>query len=295
MKPSRSALSIVLRIILIVGACAGDLTAGDSNERKDHWRVRFYASHSFTTYFSSDTAFRSSRYNVDVDDYGWKERGSREFFNPKTWFKKGNNPFQMIDEPSNTYRLSIERNNNEFSLSMFHPKFLQAPDQIKYMTGTIDGTPVDGVAPINKPFDGYTHVPGEMKLVRNENTADQLAFEIGVGRRIKLSGFKAFSISVVPGAGAGVMVGRNYTVVVKPGEWWEFDDYTDAFRIQGFGGSLTNRFELNTREEGFGIFYETRLAVYKLHHGFLDGSQHYTLGFLGNSVGIKFKIFDSRK
>ncbi|HEX4997282.1 MAG TPA: hypothetical protein VFY29_03600 [Terriglobia bacterium] len=264
----------------------------DRGGKEDRWKIRLFASHSFTSYFSNDIAFRSSRYNVDVRSYEWKERGSREFFNPKTWFKKGNNPLQIFDEPSNTYALSAEKNNREFSLSMFHPKFFHAPDQIKYVNGTIDGTPVDGFVPINKPFDGYDQIPGEMELVRNENTAQELALEFGFGRRIKLTESKAFSISTVPGVGAGVMVGRNYTVVVKPGEWWEFDDYTDGFGIQGFGGSLTNRVEFNFRTERFGIFYATRLSIYRLHHGFLDGTQRYTLGFLGNSVGIKFMLYN---
>ena len=260
----------------------------------DKWKIRFYASHSFTTYFNSDISFRSSRYNIDIKDYEWAERSSREFFTPEEWKKPGSNPFQMIDEPTNTFTASIEKNGHEFFLSAFHPKFLQATDQVKYMNGTIDGVAVDGVQEINKPFDTYDQVPGESELVRNENTHRQMTFEAGYGHRFTLVKGKLGSINYVPSIGVGVMVGNNLSVMVKENEWWEFDDYNDAYGIQGFGGSITNRIEINSPKERFGVFYENKLAVYHQEHGFLDGTQKYNLGFMGNSFGMKFMIYNPK-
>jgi len=54
------------------------------------------------------------------------------------------------------------------------------------MEGTIDGVEVEGVYDINKPFDGYNQEPGEMELVRNENTYMQIIFEVVYGYRFKL-------------------------------------------------------------------------------------------------------------
>ena len=257
---------------------------------QDKWKIRFYASHSFTTYFNTDVTFQSSRYNVVIKDYEWAERGSREFFTPETWKEEGNNPFQMIDEPTNTFTLSLEKNGHEFSLSAFHPKFLQADDQVKYMKGNIDGVEVDGYAPVNKPFDGYNQEPGESELVRNQNTHKQMTFEIGYGHRFKLLDSKLGSISYVPSVGLGVMVGENYTVMIQKDGWWDFEEGKDAHGIQGFGGSITNRLEFNTKKERFGMFYENKLALYHQDHGFMDGTQKYNLGFMGNSVGMKFMI-----
>lgn len=256
----------------------------------DKWKFRLYASHSYTTYFNTDITFSSTRYNVEIKDYEWAERGSREFFKPETWKEEGNNPFQMIDEPTNTFTASIEKNGHEFFISAFHPKFLQAPDQVKYMKGTIDGVAVDGVHEINKPFDGYDQTPGESELVRNQNTHKQMTFEIGYGYRFKLLDSKFGSISYVPSIGVGVMVGENLSVMVKEGQWWEFEVGLDKYGVQGFGGSITNRIELNTPKERFGLFYENKLAYYKQDHGFLDGNQKYNIGFMGNSVGMKFMI-----
>lgn len=258
----------------------------------DKWKIRFYASHSYTTYFSSDVTFRSTRYNVEIKDYEWAERGSRKYFNPETWKEEGNNPFQMIDEPTNTFTLSIEKDGHEFFLSAFHPKFLQEENQVKYMEGTIDGVAVAGFQDVNKPFDGYNQTPGESELVRNQNTHKQMTFEVGYGYRFKLLDTKVGSINYVPSIGLGVMVGENLSVMIKEGDWWEFNDGLDKYGIQGFGGSFTNRIELNTPKERFGIFYENKLGFYKQHHGFMDGTQKYNLGFMGNSVGMKFTIYN---
>ena len=115
---------------------------------------------------------------------------------------------------------------------------------------------MDGVAPINTPFDGYNQTPGESELVRNQNTHKQMTFEMGYGHRFNLLDSKFGSIDYVPSIGVGVMVGENLTVMIKEGQWWEFDDYKDKHGIQGFGGSITNRLEFNTPKERFGVFYE---------------------------------------
>jgi hypothetical protein len=261
---------------------------------EDKWKVRFYASHSYTTYFNSDITFQSSRYNVEIKDYSWAERSSREFFNPETWKEEGHNPFQMIDEPTNTFVASIEKDGHEFFISAFHPKFLQADNQFKYMKGTIDGISVDGFQDINKPFDGYNQTPGESELVTNRNSHKQMTFELGYGHRFTLLDSKLGSLTYVPSVAGGVMVGENVTVMIKENEWWEFDGYTDAHRIQGFGGSLTNRIEFNTPKERFGVFYENKLSFYKQNHGFMDGTQKYNLGFMGNSFGMKFMIYNPK-
>ena len=201
----------------------------------------------------------------------------------------------MIDEPSNTFVLSIEKNSHEIFLSVFHPKFLQNPEQIVYMKGTIDGVEVDGIYNINRPFDGYNQSPGEMELVRNENTHREMLFEIGYGYRFKLLDAKIGNITYVPSMRLGLSCGQNLIVVVKEEDWWNYDKYKQKAEIQGFGGSLTNRIEFNTKKERFGIFYENKLSYYKQNHGFMDGNQKYDLKLIGNSIGVKFMIYNSKR
>ena len=262
------------------------------NKIDDKWKLRLYLSHSFTRYYNTDIEFSSSRYNVKIKNYQWIERGSRHYFHAETWAEEGNNPTQIIDEPSNTFALSIERNSHEFFLSVFHPKFLGNTEQMAYMKGTIDGVEIDGVYNTNRPFDGYNQSPGEMEIVRNENTHREMIFEIGYGHRFKLLDAKIGNITYVPSMGLGLSFGQNLIVVVKEDDWWNYDKYKQKPEIQGSGGSLTNRIEFNTKKERFGVFYENKLSYYRQDHGFMDGSQKYNLKLTGNSVGIKFMIYN---
>jgi hypothetical protein len=260
------------------------------NENDDRWKVRLYASHASTKYFNSDIKIQSSRYNVEIKDYAWAERTSREFFNPKHWKNGKHNPLQMIDEPTNTFTISLEKNNREFFLSIFHPKFIQEDNQIKHVNGTIDGVPVNGPQEINRPFDGYNQSPGEMELIRNQNTHRQYTIEIGAGHRFQLVKSKFGSIDYVPSVALGIMTGHNFSVVVKDGQWWDFDEFQEQYNIQGFGGSITNRLEFNSKNERVGLFYENKIALYRQEHGILDGVQNYNLGFISNSAGVKFRL-----
>jgi len=290
----KSFIFLILYVLFSLN-CYSQYNINTPNKIDDKWKVRLYLSHSFTTYYNTDIKFSSSRYNVEIKDYQWIERGSREFFQYTKWTEQGNNLLQIIDEPSNTFVLSIERNSHEFFLSVFHPKFLQNPEQIVYMKGTIDGIEVDGTYNINRPFDGYNQFPGEMELVRNENTHREMLFEIGYGYRFKLIDDKIGKITYVPSIGVGLSYGQNLVVVIKENEWWEFDNYKQKSEVQGFGGSITNRIEFNTEKERFGIFYENKLSYYKQNYRFMDGNQKYDLKLIGNSVGVKFMIYNSKR
>lgn len=276
-------------------------TTGEGINPKKRWVVRFYASHSFTNYFKTDISFRSARYNVDVKDYQWAERGSREFFT-LDHMKEHGEIYRLIDEPTNTFTVSISNGKFEYFLSVFHPKFLQGENQVKYMKGTIDGVAVDGVYPINRPFDGWNQELGEMELVRNQNTHLQLYFKGGVGYRVPLLNTKFMNITTVPSLALGVMAGQNLTVSIKEGEWWEFDDHlAPKFSVQGFGGTVANRLEFNLgKKRRFGLFYEAAYSFVKQEHEFMQmedgspGTQKYNLQFMENTVGITIKLFDTK-
>jgi len=258
------------------------------------WKVRLYTSHSFTRYFNSNIRFQSSRYSVEIKDYEWAERGSRSFFNPSNWFVDGHNPAQMIDEPTNTFTISIEKDGHEFYLSIFHPKFFQASNQIKQMSGTINGIPVDGVQPINAPYHDGGPAPGESQLVVNEFGYAQMLYEVGYGHRFTVLKSKIGNVTYVPHVGVGLMFGKNHSVMVKPGQWWEFDESSERIQMNGYGASVGNRVELNLPSERFGIFYENRVGIYNMESPFFDGTQKFKLGFVGNSVGMKFVLFHTK-
>lgn len=295
-SPGLKLLSLQNEDLILVdrGFCPVYRDSRSANPDDGRWTIRFYASHSFTHYFNSDVSFHSSRYDVTIRDYEWAERGSRDFFSPTTWAKAGNNPFQILDEPTNTFTFSIEKDGNEFFLSAFHPKFLQADHQVKQMSGTIDGTVVDRVQPVNQPFHGYNLTPGESKLVRNEFTYAQMNYEAGYGRRFVVFNSKIGNITYVPRIGVGIQMGKGYSAMVKPGAWWDYEESTGSIRYQGFGGSIGNRIEFNSKNERVGVFLDTKVAYYSMKNQFLDGTQKFNLGFLSNNVGVKFRLYHQK-
>jgi|GEM_PF-2088005 len=259
------------------------------------WKVKLYISHSFTNYFNSDVSFRSSRYNVEIKDFEWAERGSRDFFNPNNWFKNGTNPAQMIDEPSNTFTVSIEKDGNEFYLSAFHPKFFQKPNQVKQMTGTIDGVPVNTVQAVDPLPRPDAPAIGESPLIRNEFTYGQMLYEVGYGHRFTVLRSKIGNITYIPHVGVGVMFGSNLSVMTKPGAWYEYEEKRVPLALNGYGASVGNRIEVDFgRKERFGVFYENRVGVYNMQSKFSDGTEKFRLGFMGNSIGMKFVLFHTK-
>jgi hypothetical protein len=259
------------------------------------WKIRLYLSHSFTRYFNSDVSFQSSRYNVEIKDYEWAERGSRNFFNPSNWFKNGTNPAQIIDEPTNTFTVSIEKDGNEFYLSAFHPKFIQQQGQVKQMSGTIDGVPVNTVQRVDPLPRADAPKPGESPLVRNEFTYGQMLYEVGYGHRFTLLKSRIGNIAYIPQVGVGVMVGSNFSLMTKPGVWNDYVEKRVPMGLNGYGASVGNRIEFNFgAREKFGIFYENRAGLYQMQSKFSDGTMRFRLGFVGNSVGMKFMLFHAR-
>jgi len=283
------------------------LTESLTDKAKTKWKIRFYASHSWTTYYNTDIKMRSSRVNIDVKDMPIGGRDGHHWFNPKTFLAEGNNPAQMIDEPSNTFTIGfIKPSKNgsiehEFILSAFHPKEIYASDDngsnpIVQVDGTVDGTEVHGMRQLSKPFDGYNQEAGELEISRNQSTHMNMMYSVGYKARFKLLDGKAGSLVYSPGIQVGIATGKSYSAIIKEGEWWENDAYEESgLNYHGYGGSVTNKIEYLLPSGKFGIHYENKLGMYNKKVGFLDGTQEYTLKFMGNSLGLTFMIHDQSK
>ena len=267
---------------------------------KTKWQIRFYASHSFTKYGKSDFEMRSSRINIDVKDLPIDGRDGREWFSPKKFLSKGHNPAQMIDEPSNTFTIgfikptSNSKISHEFVLTAFHPKELIHGNTPVHVVGSVDGVKVEDFTVLNKPFDGYNQTPGELEIVRNQSTYQNMIYSVGYRPRFKLLDGKAGSLIYSPGIQVGIITGKAYSAVIKEDEWWEFDEYKEPGNLNyhGFGGAITNKIEYITPGGKFGVHYENKLGHYNKKMAFLDGTQEYILKFMGNSIGMTFMIRD---
>jgi hypothetical protein len=253
------------------------------------WNFRIFFGYTRSRYFNSpEVALNSSRVNVVVKDFEWKERHSFEYF---TWdkIKQPGNTFRFIDEPTNSFGFSMEKKNNVIFLSVFHMKWLFNNSQIKHVTGTLDGVEVDKVMPVNEPFDGYNAQPGEMNLLRLENTYWNINPQIGYGRKLDIISNKKFgTLSYTPSVQVGLMIGSSYSAYTKKGEYWESD--SKAQGIEYKGTSLTVGHRIDYEKGRMGLFIDQKYTTTNIKQDFLDGSAKYRLNFSPVTFGLSVKI-----
>lgn len=260
--------------------------------KDDGWKFNFNFGFNRTKYFNTDMHLSSSRINATIKDFEFKERTSADFYNPKTW-KQPMDALRWIDEPTNSFTISAEKNNNIIFATAFHPKFLKQDHQNKHVTGTVDCVQVDKVMPINEQFDGYNNQPGEMNMTRFENTHMQMDWQLGYGRRINIANSDKYgSLSYIPSIHAGLTTGQHLDVYVKEGEYWQFDEYKDKNRIQGANLSLGNRVQYDYKK--FSAFVENKMTVSHLEHPFLDGTAKYNMKYNATTFGVGVKLFETK-
>jgi hypothetical protein len=261
-------------------------------KQENKWIFSFHFGFSRTFYDNTDMKLKSSRVDVLIRDFEIDERTSANFYNPQNW-ESAMDSLRWIDEPTNHFIITAEKNNHSIILSIFHPKFLKQQYQQKHVTGIVDGVAVDEVMHINEPFDGYNNQLGEMYLVRFENTHLQMAWEVGYGYDIKLfNSSKLGTLSIRPAVFVGMMSGQNLSVYTKPGEYWDYDDGVDKHQIQGM--LLSGQVRLNYRIQNFNLFIDGKYSKASLKHGFFDGTAEYDLSYKAITFGIGY-TFNPRK
>ena len=268
------------------------LTVSKKDSDGDTWNVKFYFGYSRAKYFNSDVHLQSTRVNVDIKDMEWKERNSFEYFKRESLKGKGNT-FRFIDEPTSTMMLTLEKGKNVFLISVFHLKYLKQQFQDKHVTGTLDGVSVNGVIPINEPFDGYNDQPGQMHLTRLENTYWQADIQGGYGRKFNLLGNEKTGIlSFTPYVQGGIYIGSSFSNYRKLDNYWDWDSRSQP--IEPKGASITLGQKLEYEKGRFSLFLDNRATHAQVKHDFLDGKASYKLNFVAGTLGLGFKIVDPK-
>ena len=259
----------------------------------DKWNIKFYFGYTKTEYFNSDIKLRSTRVNVDIKDFEWKERNSFEFFQAEHLKGKGNT-FRFIDEPTNTFMINLEKGKDVFTLSLFHMKYLMDPNQVKQVNGTIDGVAVDKVMPVREKFDGYNNQPGEMHLWRLENTYRQVNPQIGYGRKIDIVDSKKYGkVSYTPSVQVGLIAGNSYSAYMKVDNYWESDNKEQKWGVKGATFSAGQRLEY---EKGrVAVFMDQKFTTSKIKQTFLDGTATYRLNYMPLTLGVAVRIYKDPK
>ncbi len=269
------------------------ITIKQLDQDGDEWNIKFYFGYTRTEYFNSDVKLRSSRVNVDIKDFDWKERHSFEYFKSEN-LKGIDNAFRFIDEPTNTFMINVEKGKNVFTLSLFHMKYLMVNHQVKQVTGTIDGVAVDKEMQVREEFDGYNNQPGEMHLWRLENTYRQINPQIGYGRKIDIVSSKKYGkLSYTPSVQVGLIAGNSYSAYMKKDDYWGSDSKSQDWGVKG--ATFTAGHKLEYEKGRLAVFMDQKITTSKIKQSFLDGTATYRLNYMPVTLGISVKVYKKSK
>lgn len=248
------------------------------------WKIRFHFGFTRTRYANQDLHLNTSRLKVVVKDFEFEERTSDGFYDSHNW-QKPEDSLRWIDEPTNTFNFSFEKGKNTIYLTMFHPKFLIKKDEVKDVSGTIDGVPVNGPIPLSSPYNGVAE-PGKMYLGYFGNTYMQLDFQIGYGRQFTIHEGEKGVLTWTPRVDVGISTGLNQSSYAG-------DEYKDAFRYQGLNGAVG--YKLEYRKGRLAVFLDQKLTYSHLKHGFLDGTAEYNMKYNQVTIGVGLDLYRSKK
>jgi hypothetical protein len=261
-------------------------------EKKDDagkkWKIRFHFGYSDTKYFKTDMRIRSSIINTDIDDLDIVQRTSNHHYNPANW-DGIKTAFKWIDEPTNTFTLSLEKNKNNFYFTAFHPKYLKS---VLYKETMIEGVPHYEFRDIEEKDDFSQTIPEGYNMLYLGNTHLNMVWQIGYGRQLTLfESKKAGKLTYIPKADIGISTGAARSVRIVPGVAW--DDYTDDYKVQGYNASVGHRLEY---QKGIvSMFVDQKVIFSKTKHGFYDGTAEYNLISTPLTFGIGIDLFSKKK
>ena len=258
------------------------------NKDAPKWKVKFYFGFSSTKYHTTDVDVKSSSFTGKIKDVDMYERTSAHYYNPKNW-DEVSDAFKWIDEPTNTYQLSLEKGKNIIYLTAYHPKYLksilykESDDGIDYEEGAQDNR-------LNQDRpDGYSHL-------YIQNTHKNMVWQVGYGRAINIiDGDKSGTLSYIPKADVGISTGAARSAHIerdKDGDW-DFKDHTEKTKVQGFNASIGHRLEYTKGKVS--LFVDQKTIFSKLKHEYLDGEANYNLRMSPVTFGAGISIFDGNK
>lgn len=268
-----------------------------SDNQGDKWKIRFHFGFTRTNIRPADVTIQSSLINTEIKNFQFEERTSAEHYNPATW-QHPQDAARWLDEPSNTFALSIENKHNAFYITAFHPKFLKTYYAVKDGNQTTNvPASVDHSLSLGTP-EVFQAIPEGQTAFEIQNTHKLMNYQIGYGRKFTLMDKKVGGkINYIARADLGVIMGAARSIVITPDRQWI--ENRDGLKVQGYTGSLGNRVEWKPKGE------DGKLAIYlehkysKLsdqHYQFLDGEAKTVGGdFSTVNFGIVLDVFNPNR
>jgi hypothetical protein len=258
------------------------------DEHGNSWKIRFNFGFSRTDYAPTDLHIKSGVINIVVKDVEMHERTSNSYYNPTNWTEL-QNAAQWIDEPTNTFTFSLEKNKNIFYLSVFHPKYLKS---VVYSTKEVNGSPEYTVSPIGESDSFSQTIPEGNNMLYLGNTHYNMIWQVGYGRQFVIFDTKkAGKLSYTVKGDVGINTGKARSVHIIPGVAW--NDYYDDHKVQGVNASIGHRLEYQRGRVS--LFIDQKTIYSKMQHGFYDGTVNYNLRATPTTFGIGIDVFTKKK
>ena len=264
------------------------ITLDKSDNDGNKWKIRFSFGFSRTHYYPTDLHIKSTALNVVIKDVEMFERTSATAYDPTTW-KNFGQAFMWIDEPTNTFTLSLEKKNNVFYLTIFHPKYLKS---LIYNKTEVNGETQYSYSPVDETGDLAAQTPKGSELLHLGNTYHDVIWQIGYGRQFVLfNSKKAGKLSYTLRADIGINTGHaNSQHITTEGV---VEDYNEGDRYQGFNASLGQRLEYQRGRVS--LFIDQKTIYSKVKHGFYDGTIDYNLIETPTTFGIGIDLFSKKR
>ncbi len=255
-----------------------------TNEVGQQWKIRFHFGFSRTQYDKTDLRIDSKVIKVVVKDVEMHERTSAQHYNPANWHTLQNYG-QWIDEPTNTFTLSLEKKKQTLYLTIYHPKYLKS---LVYKKIETDNAPIYEFNEIEETDDFSAQIPPGANLLYLGNTHLNMIWQLGYGRQFvifneKRSGKLSYTIK----GDIGIQTGKARSVHIVPGVAW--DDYYDHWRIQGANTSIGHRMEFQRGR--YSVFIDQKTIYSNVKHAFYDGTISYELRLNPVTFGLGIDLY----
>lgn len=264
------------------------------DDQGNPWKIRLHFGFTRTNIRPTDVKIKSTLVNTTIKGYEFSERTSAEHYDPRTW-KHLQDAARWIDEPSNTFTLSIENKKNAFYLTAFHPKFLKTYYELKQPDG--NGGDVATYSPATEHLSNgtaysFASIPQGQSGVEIQNTHLLMNYQIGYGRKFTLfDDQKAGKLTYVARVDAGLTVGGARSIYIDENRNWI--EKRDKMGVQGANGSVGQRLEYQRGKVA--LFVDQKYTTSQMDHSFLDGTASYKLDYSTVTFGVVVDVFSNKK
>jgi hypothetical protein len=247
-------------------------------------------------------SLQTNDFDVTIHNIKPDERTSMKFY--RVWERPIEDALRWIDEPTNTFILTLEKGPHEIGLHVFHPKYvfynsgLGIHTENEYrVSGNINGQDVDEFMRLRVGPDEYDPDAPQLLFHRYENSHKYMNYSLRYAYQMPLlqkSKFKGLSYTA--GATLGLVTGFSNSSYAPNNEYYgSVNPKHKKAKIMGAGFGLLHRLMWTGKKDKFGIFLENQHSFYKLNYDFVGGKAKHSLRSQTFTLGINIRLHKQKK